>query len=135
MGGERFSGLDFEPDTPGTPTWFETVTADLGRTAAFYSSLFGWQSAFEDRDRLTFQQRGRCFASGGLRKGEQHVRWTTHFAVRDLDRAVHDATKLGAEIIGAVTAACGRRSILIRSPQGVQFHVRQIGPLRWTSRT
>ena len=26
----------------GAPSWFETLTTDVGRATAFYSGLFGW---------------------------------------------------------------------------------------------
>src|SRR5262249_18356059 len=38
----NFHGTEVDSTLRGAPCWFETLTTDVDRAAAFYSGLFGW---------------------------------------------------------------------------------------------
>lgn len=122
-------GTDVDPLQPGAPSWFEAVTRDVDRSAAFYRGLFGWtsESALTGASGyIEFRCRGEMVA--GLLPTPEGLdlppHWGVYITVKDVDAAA----KLAGEIGGTVCLAprdipnVGRYASL-RSPQGISFHV------------
>jgi predicted enzyme related to lactoylglutathione lyase len=123
------AGTEIDSDATGAPTWFETMTSDVDRAAAFYSGLFGWRAtaAGEAGDR-TFELDGRPIAAAKPRAPDgPSPHWAIYFAVTDADATARRARELGGEVFGSVRRAKSPRTDGIRSPQGVPFHVMQRG--------
>ena len=123
-------GTDVDANAPGAPTWFETMTVDVGRAAEFYSALFGWKSNSPDAEYRTFEHEGRhvggakpCVFEGSHTRSH----WSTYLAVRDADQTARKAMEIGAEVFAPVMASKSVRVGGIRSPQGVPFYIMQRG--------
>lgn len=121
-------GTDVDANTPGAPTWFETITTDVDRAATFYSAMFGWNAEPTGSQYQTFEHGGRPIG-GAKQCGREHPHphWATYFAVKDASTLSRKAVNLGAEVFAPVMAAKGTRIAGIRSPQGVPFYVMQRG--------
>ncbi|MBI3567942.1 MAG: VOC family protein [Gemmatimonadetes bacterium] len=127
---KRMTGSDVDSHLHGAPTWFETLTTDVDRAAAFYTALFGWTAVttpMEGGAYTTFALDGTPLA--GMMQITQSMdavkpHWGTYFAVDDVDRAAKVAVELGATLtvpvrdIPGVGRFCG-----IDSPQGVFFYL------------
>src|ERR1700754_1476590 len=76
---------------PGTPSWVDLATPDVGAAATFYGELFGWTN----EETGTIEETGgyRFFLSGGKRgagvspimQEGQPVVWSTYLATDDVD--------------------------------------------------
>jgi predicted enzyme related to lactoylglutathione lyase len=126
---KAMQGTDVDPNLPGAPSWFETMTTDSDRASAFYSDLFGWtsESSLMDGHAYTTFRQGTVAVAGmrSIPSGMDNVRpdWRTYFTVDDADRAEREAVNLGASIIVPATDLPGvGRYCGIRSPQGVKFY-------------
>lgn len=128
-------GAECDPGAPGAPTWFELLTDDPERAVRFYTELFGWQAvAQQPAPGMTytiFKHGGTDIAGamrfmpdkmGSIAKIPPH--WGTYFAVRNTDDTVRLAKEQGAEVCVAPhdIPEVGRFALL-KSPQGVPFHV------------
>jgi predicted enzyme related to lactoylglutathione lyase len=114
----------------GAPSWFESIAADAGRAAAFYSQLFGWAAEAMPMGEFTYTtfKLGDAYVAGLMpilpHMGQIPSHWGTYFTVRDVDQTARDAAALGATIcvppqdVPNVGRFCG-----ITSPQGVMFFV------------
>lgn len=133
-------GTECDTKVHGAPTWFELVTDDPERAVRFYTELFGWQAvAQQPAPGMTYTvlSHGGTSIAGAMRSLPDKLgslaklppHWGTYFAVRNTDDTVRLAKDLGAEI--CVTPHdipdVGRFS-LMKSPQGVPFHVIQFLP-------
>lgn len=133
-------GTDCDSEAHGAPTWFELLTDDPERAVRFYAELFGWQAvADEPAPGMTYTilKHGGAAIAGAMRflpdkmgaiaKIPPH--WGTYFAVRNTDDTVRQAKEQGAEICVAPHDIPGvGRFSLMKSPQGVPFHVIQFLP-------
>lgn len=132
-------GTGFDADSHGAPGWYETRTSDVKRAGKFYHDLFGWvaeampgqkqgpkYSVFKLKDR---QIGGMC----GITKemGAMKPNWTIFYTVDDADKTAQEVTKLGGSIVFQPTdvPTVGRFAVL-KSPQGVVFHVIKYTGLR-----
>jgi len=126
----RQQGTVVDSRLHGAPSWFETLTDDVDRAAAFYAGLFGWTPLPMRMPGhvYTVFKRGEAFVAGAMRitpeMGALRPHWATYFTVDDADAAARDAARLGARVcvpptdIPNVGRFCG-----ITSPQGVTFYV------------
>jgi hypothetical protein len=127
-------GAECDSHAHGAPTWFETLTTDVDRAVAFYTQLFGWQALVEkpapDMTYTVFQLGGEPIA-GAMRFAPDKMggippHWATYFAVNDTDDTVRIAKENGATLcVGPHDIPKVGRFALMKSPQGVPFHVLQ----------
>jgi predicted enzyme related to lactoylglutathione lyase len=122
----------------GAPTWFETLTTDADRAVKFYTELFGWKSRAEQPApgmTYTVLSLGEVEVAGAMRfmpdkMGNIPPHWATYFAVKNADETVRLAKELGAELcVGPHDIPKVGPFALMKSPQGVPFHV-----LQWAQR-
>lgn len=131
-------GAECDSHAHGAPTWFETLTTDVDRAVRFYTELFGWQAAVEEPApgmTYTVFKHGDVPIAGAMRFAPDKMggippHWATYFAVDSADEAVRLAKQHGATIcLGPQDIPKVGRFALMKSPQGVPFHV-----LQYTSR-
>jgi len=126
---KNMGGTDVNGDVHGAPSWFETITTDMGKARKFYQDLFGWTSEAKPMPGFTYTRfkLGDGLVAGMMpvlpNMGAMRPHWGTYFTVRDVDATQREAAKLGANIcmpvhdIPGVGRFCG-----IESPQGVAFY-------------
>lgn len=119
-------GTDVDRLLHGAPSWFETMTTDVGRATAFYSGLFGWTHETQPMGggAYTSFRLGDRFVAGMMQitpeMGAMPSHWGTYFTVTDVDAAAREAVRLGGSVhvplmdIPGVGRMCG-----VTSPQGV----------------
>jgi predicted enzyme related to lactoylglutathione lyase len=125
-------GTDVDSMLHGAPSWVETMTTDAKRATAFYSRLFGWEPEViktPSLDYTIFKQVSESVA-GMLEitpeMGKMPSSWLTYFTVKDVDRALREATELGGKACMPTTEAAGvGRFCALMSPQGVMFYLIQ----------
>lgn len=122
-------GTDVDSALHGAPSWFETLTTDVARGAAFYSRLFGWtaHTLTMPTHSYTVFKLGDDFIAGSMaitpEMGELSPHWSTYFTVQDVDATARLAAERGARVcvpprdIPDVGRFCG-----LVSPQGVTFY-------------
>lgn len=127
-------GAECDPLAPGAPTWFEMHTTDLERAASFYTDLFGWTAVTEEPApgmTYTVFSLGGVPVAGAMRLRPEMLdkvppHWGTYFTVRSADETVQRAKELDAEVcFGPHDIPNIGRFALLKSPQGVSFHVIQ----------
>lgn len=125
-------GTDVDSTLPGAPTWFETLTTDVGLAKKFYEALFGWsgETMSVPAYQYTTFKRGTDFIAGMMPLSPEMIdakmtpHWATYFTVSDPDATVREAEKLGAVICVPPRDIPGvGRFAGIISPQGVTFYV------------
>ena len=96
----------------GLFVWHDLMTTDLGKAAAFYTSLFGWQVKDEKLGDGTYQvimNSGRGIggmnAHDSSQGGPSH--WMCHVLVADIEATVRETRRLGGEIALPVTQISG----------------------------
>lgn len=127
-------GAECDSHAHGAPSWFETLTTDVDAAVRFYTELFGWQTAVEQPTPgapYTVFKHGGVPIAGAMRfdadkMGGIPPHWATYFAVDDTDGVVRLAKEHGATIcLGPLDIPKVGRFALMKSPQGVPFHVLQ----------
>jgi predicted enzyme related to lactoylglutathione lyase len=87
---------------PGTPSWVDHATKDLGASSAFYAALFGWEpeDQGEDMGHYTINRKAGSSVAGDMAtmSPEQPCVWTTYVTVVDADAAVERAKQAGAMV-------------------------------------
>ena len=86
----------------GVPSWVDLGTSDSEKTAAFYSSLFGWnvqQGPPEAGGYAIAELRGRPVAGLGPQQSPGPPYWSTYVNVDDADKAAAKATEAGGTVI------------------------------------
>jgi uncharacterized protein len=109
----------------GAFTWSELSTADIGKSKAFYSEVFGWGWGGSD-EYAEAQVSGR--AIGGVMPrpaampSEAPDSWLVYFGAADVDADAKRAADLGATVIVEPTdiPGTGRFAVLL-DPQGAAF--------------
>ena len=127
---KKSQGADADSSLHGSPSWHETMTTDVARATAFYTSLFGWQAEMmpmEGFDYTSFKL-GEEFVAGMMAitpaMGPIPPHWAVYFTVDDADRTVREALALGAASCVPVQDIPGvGRFAGLTSPQGVIFYV------------
>jgi predicted enzyme related to lactoylglutathione lyase len=127
-------GAECDPCIHGAPTWFELLTTDLDQSATFYTNLFGWEKRVEQpapgMTYITFYLEGSPIA-GAMKLmpdllGKVPPHWGTYFTVNNADVTVELVRKLKGEICVEPQGIPNvGRFALLKSPQGVSFHVLQ----------
>jgi uncharacterized protein len=127
---KKFLGTNADSALHGAPSWYETMTTDVGRAAKFYSGLFGWtpEAMPMPGSSYTTFKLGDAKVAGMLgitpRMGGVSPHWVTYFTVNDCEATAQEAVKLGATLYRRVHEAAGvGRFSRITSPQGVEFRV------------
>src|SRR5665213_1072562 len=99
-------GTEVDSALPGAPTWFETLTNDVGRAKQFYESLFGWTGesmSAPGYEYVTFKRGGDSLAgmmriTPAMADAKLEPHWSVYFTVTDVETAAREAAKLGAVI-------------------------------------
>lgn len=123
-------------DEPGTPGWFELVTADREGAVSFYSSVFGWVADAEEESHhrhATLMRLGRegapvaSIVDSGLDQSQglaEH--WSTYWLTLDPDRDVARALELGGSLLGRPQDSPFGRLATLLDPAGAQFKLRAL---------
>ena len=127
---KKSPGTDVDSTLPGAPNWFETLTTDTDRAAAFYAGLFGWTPEpmpMSDVRYTTFKL-GDTYLAGMLpitpAMGNMRPHWSTYFTVKDADETAREAVGLGGKVCMAMKDVPGAgRFCGLMSPHGVAFYV------------
>ncbi len=85
-------------NSPNSLVWTELQTNDTDRARAFYSDVFGWDSAVDDTDYIAFSQDERVHAGAMAIQpewGEMPPNWSVYFLVDDLDAMVAKVERVG----------------------------------------
>jgi predicted enzyme related to lactoylglutathione lyase len=87
---------------PGTPSWVDLASPDLEASAAFYSSLFGWDAVDQGADAghyHMFEKGGVPVAGAGpIMMEGQPPAWTSYISVADADATVAKVKAAGATV-------------------------------------
>ena len=114
---------------PGTWTWNNLMTRDLGGARDFYGNVFGWTAINHEEappDVLMWQVEGQRWPEGmgGLMEigadlpAEMPAHWQVYFIVENADQAIETATSNGAQVgFGPIDIPVGRVATLV-DPQG-----------------
>jgi predicted enzyme related to lactoylglutathione lyase len=103
---------------PGCMVWNELATPDVGRAAAFYRDLLGWQAEPDATGYATI--RNGDGPNGGIRplQDGEVPSWLVYFATGSCDEAAARATEGGGAVVaGPMDVTVGRIAI-VRDPQG-----------------
>lgn len=125
-------GFEADSQAHGAPSWFDTLTKDLGRVAKFYAALFGWSAEAQpipDKSYTLFKL-GEVPVAGAMpilpAMGSVAPHWGTYFAVTDAAEAARRSVEFGATLrVPVADIPGGGRFALLTSPQGVPFRVIQ----------
>lgn len=109
--------------------WHQLHTADLDRSCALYSELFGWSIARTIETarpegkhwiiRLADREIGSLSSIAG-RPGV-HPHWLFYFAVADLERRLADVSANGGRPLAPIALPNGDRVAACEDPQGAAF--------------
>jgi predicted enzyme related to lactoylglutathione lyase len=119
-------GVLAEPNAPG---WFELQTRAYDESVAFYEKVFGWDTHVTgDSPEFRYttlgegegQLAGIMDASGFLPEGEPAY-WGVYFVVADTDKAIEQATGLGATVIDAAVDTPYGRLATLTDPTGTRI--------------
>ena len=87
---------------PGTPSWVDLASSDLSASAAFYSSLFGWDANDQGPEAggyIMFEIGGVPVAGAGPIMVEgQPPAWTTYVSVADADDTIAKVKAAGGTV-------------------------------------
>ena len=117
-------------NAPGCFCWSELACRDTGAAAAFYGSVFGWDSDTSQMGPMTYSEwrlAGR--AVGGMVHMDEEwpegvpPRWVVYFAVADCDAAAARAAELGGQVTVPPADAPPGRLAVITDPQGASFTI------------
>ncbi|HEX4472474.1 MAG TPA: VOC family protein [Nocardioides sp.] len=114
---------------PGTPTWNECVTPDVGTAAAFYTDVLGMGSEPMDMGEMKYtvltdvngRQIGGMVDLAMLPEGTP-PHWNVYFNVEDVDASVAKAEELGGTTVAPAFDAPGvGRMAMLSDAQGAMF--------------
>ncbi len=117
-------------NAPGCFCWSELACRDTRAAAAFYGSVFGWESDTSQMGPMTYTEwrlAGR--AVGGMVHMDEEwpadvpPRWVVYFAVADCDDAAARAAGLGGQVTVPPADAPPGRLAVITDPQGASFTI------------
>lgn len=114
----------------GVPCWVTSVQPDAGQAAAFYASLFGWETddlmgpdhpASYYMCRLRGRKVAGIVSQHGAPPPPQPV-WTTHVWVKDADETAQRAQEHGGSVVGEpFDSPAGGRMAVLADPAGAVF--------------
>lgn len=103
---------------PGCMVWNELATPDVGRAAAFYRDLLGWEAEPDATGYATIRAGGAL--NGGIRplqEGETPG-WLVYFTTGSCEEAVARVREAGGTVVAGPMAATVGRIAVVRDPQG-----------------
>ena len=120
----------------GIPIWYELMTPDPAKIAAFYRETLGWEipdtghsmaNGAEYREIIRADggnAGGVLTLTTGMAEGGATPGWMTYFHVTDVDAAIAQAAAAGATVHMPATTmpGVGRMAMLV-DPQGAPFYV------------
>ena len=110
---------------PGTVVWRELMTADLAKSTAFYTALFGWTTNDVDMGPAGIYRmlvaNGVAVAGAFAMKGVPPM-WTQYVSVDDVDKTAAAITAAGGKVVRAPADIpnVGRFAMCV-DPQGAAF--------------
>lgn len=127
-------GVDFQlRDQPGCASWFEHVSAEPERAAAFYADLFGWTRrplAAPAGQRVLLELHGAPVAGCSTAPGALEKlapEWLAFFQVKDCAESCGKAANLnGKVLLGPGGTSLGPVAV-IRDPDGASFGLTEAG--------
>jgi uncharacterized protein len=131
---EPRSGIGAERvNEPGTLTWNDLATNDVGAASEYYSGLFGWSiDEIDTGDAPAYwsisHDGGAAGRNGGMREltpEEEGVppNWAAYFAVESVAGTLAKAQELGgAPLFDPIEVPTGK-FVAIRDPQGAVFSI------------
>lgn len=109
---------------PGTPSWVDLGSPDIEASAAFYTSLFGWEVPEAHPEAGGYRialLHGRAVAGLGPQQGPMSA-WSTYFATDDLDAHVTAITANGGSLMmGPMDVMDQGRMAFATDPEGAVF--------------
>jgi predicted enzyme related to lactoylglutathione lyase len=121
---------EFTSYEPGTPSWVDHATQDIGASNAFYGSLFGWEAddQGEEMGHYTLLRKGGKTVAGNMPamgEGQPSV-WITYVSVEDADAVVARAVAAGAMVFaGPMDVSDIGRMAVLADPTGAAIGVWQ----------
>ena len=121
-------------NAPGCFCWSELACRDTRAAAAFYGTVFGWESDTSQMGPMSYAEwrlAGR--AVGGMVHMDEEwpedvpPRWVVYFAVADCDAAAARAAELGGQVTVPPADAPPGRLAVITDPQGAAFTIIKLG--------
>ena len=136
----ELKGIDVAGD-PGSLCWVELYTADIALSAAFYNSVFGWETSAVTFPGGTYT----CINPAGTdeegmfggvvpladdqTESESGAYWLPYFEVEDTDAVVSKAQELGGKVRVPATDVEGvGRIARLADPYGARFAVIKSAP-------
>ncbi|MEJ7833396.1 MAG: VOC family protein [Nocardioides sp.] len=121
---------------PGTPTWNELMTTDLGRALEFYRTLLGITSETVPMlgGEYTLLKVGDRQIAGAMQQEAEAgagppPHWNVYFNVESCDDSVARVVELGGEVLGQPFDMVGvGRMAVVTDPQGGSFSLMQDPP-------
>ncbi|HVW31205.1 MAG TPA: VOC family protein [Acidimicrobiia bacterium] len=107
---------------PGTPSWVDLGTPDIGKAIAFYSALFGWQIEQGPPEAGGYSMalyKGKPAAGIGPQMNPGPPYWTTYVSVDSVDHTLAKVKPAGGNVLmdGMDVLDVGRMGIL-QDPAG-----------------
>ncbi len=112
---------------PGALGWVELATRDTAGARDFYPEVFGWSVAPSEHYTqwgLNGQDFGGMLAMDDRFPPQVPPHWLPYFSVADADNTVGRAVAMGGDVlVPAVSMPGGRRTAVLRDPQGATFGI------------
>jgi len=111
--------------TPGTPTWVDLGSRDVGAAMAFYGQLFGWDCKSQGEEFGGYhlaQLRGLNVAGLGGQPQPGPAWWTTYFSTVDVDATIARVEGGGGKLVAGPMDVMGEgRLAVFMDPAGATF--------------
>ncbi len=112
---------------PGTPSWVDIGVPDIGKAAAFYTGLFGWETEDmgEEAGHYTMcKLRGKAVAAIGPAMNPGPPAWMTYITVASVDETAEKITDAGGTIAAPPmdVMEAGRMAVA-QDPTGAFFSI------------
>ena len=116
-------------NVPGSLTWNDLMTTDVGKAAEFYCELFGWEVAEVEGapgERLVIRNGDRL--NGGMASlpegaDDAPPHWLPYFGVEDVDAAARAVDQGGGQVVAGPVEVPAGKFALCADPQGALFAV------------
>ncbi len=117
-------------DLPGTACWRELETPNVDVAGKFYATIFNWEpkpEKFGEMAYITFKL-GKKSVGGMMSTPKEGMpsNWLTYWTVKDCEKSLNKADKLGGKILKSITEIkrVGKFAVLA-DPQGAVFAILQ----------
>jgi predicted enzyme related to lactoylglutathione lyase len=110
---------------PGTFTWNELATTDVGKARDFYTATFGWGISEEGTSdtAVIFTLAGEVLCGAHTAGDGEFPAWSVWFAVEDCDASAAKAAELGGTILVPPNDRGFGRGAVIADPHGAVFGI------------